>query len=388
MSKKKILVVAIVFLLLGVSLVRLSGDSVWSPKQDETIQISFIARGKKTESWSTIEQGIEQAANDLNVEITPIYLSSENDASEQISLLNREVQNGADAVLIAPANSEDLRAPIEEAQKQVPVVAIESTVAGMETLPYIGCDNVSLGQALGEEILASGGKGTKVAILQNSLSCSSVKERYQGVLEVLQQYGMELSFWEIPDDPTQAYETAKTLLQRQDVNKAVALDGATLEAVARAEKELSPPGVTTVDIYGVGRTNQVVSYLEEKVITSIGVQNEFNIGYLGVKAAVDQIQGNEAESATINFAHCQFCGYVFSRKSKAALPICPLSGRRKGRYRDTATCKKGTVCAIGGGMPCALRFLRNQQPRTTDRNRPDRRGNLPQRRYVYHSPMR
>ena len=48
MSKKKILVVAIVFLLLGVSLVRLSGDSVWSPKQDETIQISFIARGKKT----------------------------------------------------------------------------------------------------------------------------------------------------------------------------------------------------------------------------------------------------------------------------------------------------------------------------------------------------
>ena len=55
MSKKKILVVAIVFLLLGVSLVRLSGDSVWSPKQDETIQISFIARGKKTESWSTIE---------------------------------------------------------------------------------------------------------------------------------------------------------------------------------------------------------------------------------------------------------------------------------------------------------------------------------------------
>ena len=100
MSKKKILVVAIVFLLLGVSLVRLSGDSVWSPKQDETIQISFIARGKKTESWSTIEQGIEQAANDLNVEITPIYLSSENDASEQISLLNREVQNGADAVLI------------------------------------------------------------------------------------------------------------------------------------------------------------------------------------------------------------------------------------------------------------------------------------------------
>ena len=160
MSKKKILVVAIVFLLLGVSLVRLSGDSVWSPKQDETIQISFIARGKKTESWSTIEQGIEQAANDLNVEITPIYLSSENDASEQISLLNREVQNGADAVLIAPANSEDLRAPIEEAQKHVPVVAIESTVAGRHS-PILAATMSALGRRWGRKSLPAGAKAPK-----------------------------------------------------------------------------------------------------------------------------------------------------------------------------------------------------------------------------------
>ncbi len=108
----------------------------------------FIARGIKTESWSTIEQGIEQAANDLNVEITSIYLSSENNVEEQVALLKREVQNGADAVMIAPVNSQDLRAPIEEAQKFVPVVAIESTVEGLENLPYIGCDNFAPGESL------------------------------------------------------------------------------------------------------------------------------------------------------------------------------------------------------------------------------------------------
>ena len=114
MSKKKILVVAVVFILLGVSLIGLSGDSGWNKRYEEPIQISFIARGIKTESWSTIEQGIEQAANDLNVEITSIYLSSENNVEEQVALLKREVQNGADAVMIAPVNSQDLRAPIED----------------------------------------------------------------------------------------------------------------------------------------------------------------------------------------------------------------------------------------------------------------------------------
>ena len=135
--------------MLGVSLVRLSGDSVWSPKQDETIQISFIARGKKTESWSTIEQGIEQAANDLNVEITPIYLSSENDASEQISLLNREVQNGADAVLIAPANSEDLRAPIEEAQNMCRSSRSNPRWRGWRHSPILAATMSALGSAGG-----------------------------------------------------------------------------------------------------------------------------------------------------------------------------------------------------------------------------------------------
>ena len=321
MSKKKILVVAVVFILLGVSLIGLSGDSGWNKRYEEPIQISFIARGIKTESWSTIEQGIEQAANDLNVEITSIYLSSENNVEEQVALLKREVQNGADAVMIAPVNSQDLRAPIEEAQKFVPVVAIESTVEGLENLPYIGCDNFALGRALGEEIFKQGAKGNKVAILQSSLSCSSVYEWYQGMLEVLQQNGMDLSFWEIPDDPTQAYETAKKLLQKRDVNKAVALDGATLEAVARAEKELSPPGVTTVDIFGVGRTNQVVSYLEEKVITSIGVQNEFNIGYLGVTTAVSQIKGDWSENATINFAIVNYADMYTPENQRLLFPF-------------------------------------------------------------------
>lgn len=321
MNKKKILAFALVFLLLGLSLVGLSGDNGWNKKHDDTYQISFIARGKKTESWSTIEQGIEQAANDFNVEITPIYLSGENNAEEQITLLRREVQNGADAVMIAPVNSQDLRDPIATAQKLVPVVTVESTADGLKSIPYIGCDNFSLGKALGEEVLLRGGKGKKVAILQNSLSCSSVYARYQGVLEVLQQNGAELSFWEIPDDPTQAYETAKAFLKEQDVNKAVALDGATLEAVAHAEKDLSPPGVTTVEIYGVGRTNQVVSYLEEKVITSIGVQNEFNIGYLGVSTAVGQIKGSKMEQDTVNFAIVNYADMYSTENQRLLFPF-------------------------------------------------------------------
>ena len=42
----------------------------------------------------------------------------------------------------------------------------------------------------------------------------------------------------------------------------------------------------SVEIYGTGSTSKIISFLEDKVINATAIQNEFNIGYLGVKTAV------------------------------------------------------------------------------------------------------
>lgn len=184
MSWKKSVAFAMIFLVFAVLAILLNRERFFPKQESEPYEISVIIRGKNTESWTTIRQGVDQAARDLNAEVSFIALSNENSAEEQVMLLEREIRNGAQAVVIAPANSDDLRLPVEQAQKKVPVVAMQSTVESMKDLPCVSCDNYALGAAIAKEAARNGGTA---AVLENGGDCSSVRQRRAGVLSVLEK---------------------------------------------------------------------------------------------------------------------------------------------------------------------------------------------------------
>lgn len=303
MTRKKIMVFIVIFLVFVVSFLILNRDRIFEKKSNGPYEISVITRGKNTESWTTIKQGIDQAAKDLNVEVSFVTLSSENNTDEQISLMQREITNGAGAIVIAPANSEDLKQPIEKARKSIPVITMQSTVDSIENLPYIACDNFELGSALAHKLIDNSKTERKIAILRNSMDCSNIHQRYMGVITTLNATKNKIEYWDIPDDPQEAYDTARGMLQNSNAVTLIALDGATLEAAGKAERDLLKTGSKQVEIYGLGRTNTVVSLLENEVIRSIGVENEYNLGYLSIQSAVNHINKKaDSGSTTINFA--------------------------------------------------------------------------------------
>ncbi|WP_312692440.1 substrate-binding domain-containing protein [Caproiciproducens sp.] len=322
MSKNKTMAfILILCAFLGLFVV-LYKDQIFEKKNSDPYEISVIWRSKSTESSTTIKQGIDQAAKDFNAEVSFITLSSENNAGEQISLLQREIKNGADAIVIAPVNSTDLKEPIEKARKGIPVVAMQSTVNTIQDLPSISCDNQKLGSALADAILKNGGSRRHIAILRNSMDCSNIQQRYLGVLQTLKSAENDIEYWEIPNDSQEAYDTAKGMLQTSMADTLVALDASTLEAAAKAEKDLLKTGSAQVQIYGIGRTNTVVSLLEEQVINSIGVENEYNLGYLSIRTAVDKInKKQDTNQAGINFAIVSHANMYNSDNQRLLFPF-------------------------------------------------------------------
>ncbi|MBW7573056.1 substrate-binding domain-containing protein [Caproiciproducens faecalis] len=303
MTRNKVKAFILILFVFAGSFLILNRDRFLEKKNSDPYEISVIWRSKSTESSTTIKQGIDQAARDFNAEVSFITLSGENNAGEQISLLQREIKNGADAIVIAPVNSTDLKEPIQKAQKGIPVVAMQSTVTTIKDLPSISCDNEKLGSALAETILENSKSHGHIAILRNSMDCSNIQQRYLGVLKTLKTAKDEIEYWEIPNDSQEAYDTVKGMLQTSQADTLVALDATTLEAAAKAEKDLLKTGSAQVKIYGIGRTNTVVSLLEEQIINSIGVENEYNLGYLSIRTAVEKI--NKAQTtgqSNINFA--------------------------------------------------------------------------------------
>lgn len=301
MTKRKLIVFLLILVLFVMSYVVLNRDSFFIQKKNDPYEISVICRGQNTEVWTTIKQGIDQAAEDLNVDVSFITLSRENSASEQISLLSREVDNGANAVVIAPVDSSDLKRPLESAMKKIPVIAMQSTVSGMKDLPVISCDNAQMGRSLAQKLVKNE-KGGKVVILRNGAGGSNVTDSYRGAVEELQNCQRQVSSCGIPDDTTAAYAAAKQLFLKNPDSIYIALDGETLEAVAKAKKDLGKQMENRVKLYGIGRTNTVVSLLDEKTISAVAVDNDYNIGYLCIKSAVDRINQNGSEEKTnVNF---------------------------------------------------------------------------------------
>ncbi|UZT82352.1 substrate-binding domain-containing protein [Caproicibacterium sp. BJN0003] len=300
---RSLIIFSVILIFFLIFLAIISQGITFSQSQPEIRKISFLAGGKKGETWSKMEQGITQAASDYKVELTPVYLSKEDDVQEQIQMLEREVENGADAIVIAPVNSEDLEEPIRKAARSVPVVTIDSEIAGADDIPYIRCDNTALGETLSERMLNDPAKAEKpIALVSRNLSRTSCAERYQGAKSKLQEENVSFVEWPLPEDSTEAYNQLLTLLHGPSVSKVAAFDSDTSELVAKAEQELSPSGVTSVQIFGVGSTRQVVSYLEDHVISALGVQNEFNIGYLGLQKAVNILNKQSLQNTVIDYS--------------------------------------------------------------------------------------
>lgn len=303
MKSKKTFVFIILFLLLIISFSVLLDDTLSNQKNKKIHNISLITSGRNNESLMIMKQGVDQAASELNIDVSFINLSQDNNIDEQKELIDREIKNGADAIILSPVDYEKMANTVEEAMKKVPIILIESNVDLEKTPPTIWNDNYELGELLGEQMIEMGDMGKKVAIIKNNLECKSIADRYEGFMSVMNKINNTYLFWEIPNESQANYYTEiKKLLETNDVDVVVTLSAGMLEYVAEVKKDsnIIDNEKSSIKVYGTGSTSKIISALEEKNINATATQNEFNIGYLGVKAAVDKLEGKKISNSTIS----------------------------------------------------------------------------------------
>lgn len=297
--KKQILILAIS---LSLCLGLLLNEILRGEDTGRIYNISIITRGKNSESLMIMKEGIDQAALEMNANISFVTLSEDNSVDEQNDLIKREMNNGADAILISPVDYEKMSEAVDNAASKLPVVQIESKVNSNRILPIISCDNFQLGASLGEEVIKMGGSNNKIAIVKNNLECSSIKERYDGFMDAIKNTNNEYTLLDITGyKQGDYYRQVRDFLDNNNVDAIVAFDTAMLESVGQAKKDMSTANnqYSNIQIYGTGSTSKIISFLEEKVVNATAMQNEFNVGYIGVKTAVSMINKKKIDDSVI-----------------------------------------------------------------------------------------
>ena len=249
------------------------------------------------EFWEVLVDGVNAAAKEFGVEAFVRGPQKEIDVDTQIAILEQTIKEKPDAIVLAAADYKRLVPAVEAAHKAgIPLITVDSGVDSDVIRSSIATDNIAAGRKLGQAVVDLSGGRAKVAIISFVQNATTQLDRERGVREVLEALpGIELIGTHYSDGFVEkAYELTKQLLtEHDDLTAIVGLNEPSTVGAGRAIKELGLGG--QVILVGFDSSLDEVKLLEEGIMQVTVVQRPFNMGYLGIKTALQVIRGDKVE---------------------------------------------------------------------------------------------
>ena len=272
--------------LLAVMVIAVAFIMVRERNGKEQDKISVIIQDSEDNQWAAFQYGLKMAAEDLEIRMFLVSTSGALTAEEEKILIEREIENGADAVIVQPApGSEEM---LRKIAARIPVILIEHTGAkdGEESrLPAVEPDNYAMGAALAEELLRDyNGKlgGKTLGIFSKTGDSRAVLERRKGFTDTVADTDANIS-WSV----AAPFSEEEALLETQPaVDFVIALDDNSLTMAGEYAAANNLHGAL---VYGIGNSTEAVYYLDTGIVGCLVVPDEFNVGYQSLKEAAESL---------------------------------------------------------------------------------------------------
>lgn len=251
-------------------------------KEDDYISVSVIVNDSSNARWDVFREGLEQGAEDNQVHLNLVSTGSFQNAQEERVIVRRELEGDADGVIVDPYSSEaDSVLPGESAY---PVVLVESGIETDTLFTSVMTDHMKLGERLADAVIKAG--ETKVGILSGNQSQLGMRQRLKGVKERLAEAGVEISWVLSARELNKKIHNTEYFVNNK-VNAVISLENNETE---KAVDLLSDNGGIFWRIYGEGRSEKAVYYLDKGLIQELEVPNEYYMGYQSMVLAAQNIR--------------------------------------------------------------------------------------------------
>lgn len=263
--------VILMIMVIGLALMMISGQN-----KKALDKVSVILENAGDSQWSALKYGLKMAAEEQGIELAVVDVEEGLDAEAQKKVLEREIEDGADALIVQPVLDKNDQEVLKKIEKRVPVMLVGYEAEKGETrydLPVIKEDNYEMGQALAEEMLKDfegNIEEKKIGLLLASTDSNMLSSRECGFKDALEDKNaniLELSL--------------DSLLDREEnteskVDIVIALDDSNLTAIGEYLANSQPHGEL---LYGIGQSTEAIYYLDKGIAECVVVPDEFNVGY-------------------------------------------------------------------------------------------------------------
>lgn len=261
----------------------------------EFYNIYLITTDKEYEYWYQLNQGAEDMANLMGVN----YIwdaPDERNVYKQIEVINRAVERGAYALLVAADDPKFISGVVEDAKARgVRVIYVDSP-AFEEAITTLATDNYQAGVIAGQTMISSldrsGYDSGSIGIVSYS-DKANTELREMGFRDALARdtrYKVLETIYTLRGDIEESQMVAEQLMnENEDLIALFGTNEGTSEGVGNAIKAKDNQYIGV----GFDSTEAMRKLLNEGSLKAIIVQNPYTMGYLGMAQAVAAILGKD-----------------------------------------------------------------------------------------------
>ncbi|MDR1534507.1 MAG: sugar ABC transporter substrate-binding protein [Planctomycetota bacterium] len=269
--------------------------------------ITVIVMALNSDYWHMVEAGAKLAGQDLGYNVNVIGPNAETDAIGQANMVEDAAANKVAAIVLAPNDPVALIPAVGNAKAAgVPVVVIDMALTTQDESLYesfIGTDNYEAGGMAAGYLIKKLPSGCEVAIIRGIVGSSNHDGRCNGASDAFKAAGVKVvSIQPADSERGKAVTVAENVLQTNPGIKAIYCTNDEMalgayQAVANIQKQKD------ILVMGFDGSFGALDSIEAGELTASLAQMPIDMGYSGVKAAVDFLAGKKLEkrikSATV-----------------------------------------------------------------------------------------
>lgn len=270
-------------------------------EEPEEPLIGYVVKALDQEFWFAVQDGAMAAdAEFTDVRVVLDGAAAETLVEEQIALVEDMIVRGAQALVIAPTAPVQLIPVMERAIADgIPVLLVDTDVDDWEgKTTFIGTDNRAAAAVAGEFMAEKLPAGSRIAILEGIPGVATSEHRVEGFRKGLENVGKDI---EVVASLTARWDRAEGVSVMEDIltrHGAVdAVFAANDQMALGAIEAIRGAGISFDDIMVVGfdgTPGAAQSILDGEMTASVA-QSPFMMGFMGVEAAREVIQGREID---------------------------------------------------------------------------------------------
>jgi ABC-type sugar transport system, periplasmic component len=295
MKSKNIIIAFVIVLLLA------GGVMAWRQGLEDTheengVSVVFISKNKpeNNEFWSSIEEGVQMAVADYNIDITIMRPDSEIDTSTQNEMILSAIAMKPEAIVLVPSNyitTLPYAKQIEEAG--IKLILLDSVMQEDIGVSVVTTNNYEGGYKMGEYLKYYADEDTYIGIIGHIKEASTAIERERGVRDGLEEYADRIVSLVYCDSDAEIGRmlTLELLAEHPYINMLVGLNEDSARGAAKAIEEMGMGN--EIRLIGFDNSMEQIRLLEAGVFDAIVVQKPLNMGYLGIQVAYQAVKNEK-----------------------------------------------------------------------------------------------